>query len=95
MPKLQLEYHTPKPGEQRTAVLGIISLVCALFPVVALLLGARGVACAAMFSPFVGLVTGFVGYIRAPRYLEWISALGMMVNAAVILIGVLVLPGRW
>ena len=93
MPKLQLEYHTPKAGEERTAVLGIISLVCALFPVLALVLGARGLACAAMFSPFAGLVIGFVGYIRAPRHLEWISALGMMVNAAVIVIGVLVVPG--
>jgi hypothetical protein len=93
MPKLQLEYRTPQAGEQRNAVLGIISLVCTLFPVVALLMGARGLACAAMFSPFVGLVTGFVGYIRAPRHLEWISALGMMANAAVIVIAVLVLPG--
>jgi hypothetical protein len=89
MPKLQLEYHTPRAGEQRTPVLGIISLVCALFPVIALLLGARGLACAAMLSPFVGWVTGFVGYIRAPRRLEWISALGMMANAALVVFAVL------
>jgi hypothetical protein len=93
MAKLQLEYHTRRPDEERTAVLGIISLVCALFPLFALLSGTRGLACAAMFSPFVGLVTGFVGYLRAPRRLEWVSALGMVANVAVIMIAVFVLPG--